>query len=63
MNRQQTEKDKQNVDVDFPWKNFYGRPWLHEFLVGLRHTMTGTGLGGKQCGARAGWEGAQGWSV
>jgi len=28
LQRQQPEKDKQNVDVAPPWKNFCGRPWL-----------------------------------
>jgi len=28
LHRQQTEKDKQNVDYAPPWKNFCGRPWL-----------------------------------
>jgi len=28
LHRQQTEKDKQNVDFPLPWKNFCGRPWL-----------------------------------
>ena len=26
LHRQQTEKDKQNVDFALPWKNFCGRP-------------------------------------
>ena len=29
LRRQQPEKDKQNFDVASPWKNFRGRPWLH----------------------------------
>jgi len=43
------------------WTNFHQRRnTLHDYLTDFRYTVTRADLGGKQCGAGAGWEGVWG---
>jgi len=33
LHRQQSEKEKQNINFAAPWKNFCARPWLAGYNV------------------------------